>query len=45
MAGRNDGPEIQDVWATNLEMEMEKIRALIDQFPYVAMVRASVLLR
>jgi CCR4-NOT transcription complex subunit 7/8 len=40
MAGRNDGPEIRDVWATNLEIEMENIRVVIDQFPYVAMVRA-----
>lgn len=37
MAGRSDGPEMRDVWSTNLEVEMEKIRELIDDYPYVAM--------
>jgi len=29
--------EIIDVWADNLEEEMEKIRHLVDQYPYIAM--------
>ena len=31
--------EIRDVWASNLEEEMEKIREILEKFPYVAMVR------
>jgi hypothetical protein len=31
--------EIRDVWASNLEAEMENIREIIEKFPYVAMVR------
>jgi len=39
MANRSDGPEIRDVWSANLEAEMENIRGLIDNYPFVALVR------
>lgn len=29
---------IQDVWAPNLDLEMRKIRELIENYPYIAMV-------
>ena len=30
--------EIREVWSYNLEDEMENIRDILEQFPYVAMV-------
>lgn len=30
--------EIRDVWAHNLEEEMEKVREIVEKYPYVAMV-------
>lgn len=32
--------EIRNVWADNLEEEMENIRSVLQDYPYVAMVRA-----
>ncbi len=34
-------PQIREVWADNLEEEMAAIRNIIDDFPFVSMVRAS----
>ena len=33
--------EIREVWAHNLEAEMAVIRELVDQYPFVAMVRSA----
>lgn len=33
---------IRDVWADNLEEEMATIRDIVEEFPYIAMVRISV---
>lgn len=35
----NDGdqPNIRNVWVHNFEEELEKMSALIDEFPYLAM--------
>ncbi|KAG9104021.1 hypothetical protein FRC06_006101 [Ceratobasidium sp. 370] len=30
-------PRIRDVWATNLDQEMQAIRSLVDQYPYISM--------
>ena len=39
MAGKV--PWIRDVWAGNLEEEMEVLRGLVDKYPFVAMVGAG----
>ena len=35
--------EIRDVWAYNLEEEMEKIREVILKYPFVAMVSSLII--
>ena len=35
--------EIRDVWESNLEEEMANIREILDDYPYVAMVRVLML--
>jgi hypothetical protein len=37
-------PSIRNVWVYNFEEELEKISALLDKFPYVAMVSKVLLL-
>jgi hypothetical protein len=36
--------EIRDVWASNLEEEMEKIREIVEKYPYVAMVNCIIVI-
>jgi len=37
------GP-IMDVWQNNLDIEMAKIRSIVQQYPYIAMVNFYVFL-
>ena len=38
-AGTDKDKHIREVWADNLEEEMETMRALIETYPYLSMVR------
>jgi CCR4-NOT transcription complex subunit 7/8 len=37
------GQRIRDVWRSNLHQEMDMLRALIDQYPYISMVSITFL--
>lgn len=36
---------IRDVWRGNLAQELQTLRSLVDQYPYISMVGSSILLR
>lgn len=36
--GKGMGQRIREVWRTNLHQEMDLLRSLIDQYPYISMV-------
>lgn len=37
----NDAKYIKEVWAENLEEEMAYLRDLVEEYPYLAMVRKN----
>lgn len=37
------GQRIREVWKTNLQQEMDLLRSLVDQYPYVSMVSTRLL--